>query len=289
MAMTKRIRTIGLCVLAALALTGLLASTAQAKHQNTGPIKFTAASTAAPSFEPEGAGEVACASETATGEITTAVSGHETDVFTGCATEGKQCSSAGQPAGTIKTEELATETGYINKAGGEAGTDFKAASGEFVAKFDCAGSLPDIYMALKESVIGRIEPTNVIATTRESSLKGSLARQEVERFEGAAKETLLFEVSTNGQVGFEKGEFVSFTGDENLHSIVTNTEQQEARGAKIKKYADPVKVIMTGARPEYARCRKAHSARWLDASCTQKSPEKNGKLKGRYELFAVPS
>src|SRR6202007_1535884 len=100
MSVTKRIRTIGLCVVVALALVALFASTAQAKHENKGPIKFTSASTSAPSVEAEGAEEVKCESETAAGEITSAVSGHETAVFVGCATEGKPCHSAGQVAGT---------------------------------------------------------------------------------------------------------------------------------------------------------------------------------------------
>jgi hypothetical protein len=289
MAMTKRITRIAFIVVAALALAVGFGATAQAaKHQNKGPIKFTAASTAGASFESEGAGDVTCTAETAAGEITSAVSGHETQIFTGCATEGKQCQSEGQSAGTIKTEELATEIGYINRANGEVGTDFKAASGEFLMKFDCPGT-PDIYIAMKESVVGRVEPANVIATTSESSLKGALAKQEVERFEGAAKDTPLFEVSTKGQVGFEKGEFVSFTGDENLHSIATNAEQEELKGAKIKKIPDATKVITTGAHPEYARCRKTHGGRWKNTACTEKATEKNGQFKGRYELFPVPS
>jgi hypothetical protein len=282
-------RTMGLCVIAAFALTALFAATAQAKHANTGPIKFTAVSTNTPNFEPEGAGEVTCASETAAGEITTAVSGHMTAVFVGCATEGKQCNSAGEPEGTIKTEELKTETGYINKAKGEVGTDFKAASGEFYAKFDCPGT-PDIYIAVKESVIGRLEPPNVLATTSTWDLKGSLARQEVEKFgSSGSKDTLVFEVSTKGQAGWEIGEFVSFGGVENVDSITTYSEQEEHKGKKINKYPDAAEVITTGAQPEYVRCRRAKQAKWSNAVCTEKAIEKHGRFKGKYELIPVPS
>jgi hypothetical protein len=287
MAMTKRIRTIGLCVIAAFALVALFAATAQAKHENKGPIKFTSASTSAPSFEMEGAEEVTCTSETAAGEITTATSGRLKPVFVGCATEGKQCQSAGQAEGTVVTEELATETGYINRANGEVGTDFKPAAGEFYAKLDCPGT-PDIFIAIKESVIGSL-PANVIATSSESVLKGALARQEIERFESGPKDTLLFQVSTKGQAGWEKGEFVEFTGDENLTSVVTNSEQTEPRGKKIKAYPDPAEVITTGAKPEYARCRKAKASKWKNPACTEQANQKNGKFKGKYELFPVPS
>ena len=285
--MAKRIRTTGLCALAILALAALFAASAQAKHENKGPVKFTAASTSAPSFEAEGAGEVACTSASAAGEITSAVSGEMTAVFAGCATEGKPCHSTGEPEGTVKTEELKTETGYINRANGEVGTVSKAASGVY-AEFDCPGT-PDIFVAVKESVIGRLEPVNVLSTGSESLLKGSLERQEVERFEVGPKHTLIFQVSTKGQAGFEKGEFVEVGGDENLHSVATYAEQEEAKGAKIKKFPDSIKVVMTGAQPEYVRCRKAKSAKWKDAACTEKATEKNGKFKGRYERFPVPS
>jgi hypothetical protein len=285
----KRIRSIGLTFIAALALASLFAASAQAtKHVNNGPLKFTATSSA-PSFEPEGAGEVTCTSGTAAGEITTAVSGHMTAVLTGCATEGQQCHSAGQPEGTIATEELATELGYINRTNGEVGTEFKPASGEFFAKFDCPGT-PDIYIALKEAVIGRLEPVNVVATSGALNLKGALARQEVEKFQGGAKHTLLFEVSTEGQAGFEKGEFISFGGVQTVDWMTSNSEQEEAaRGNKIKRFPDAAKVITTGTQPEYARCRKAKQGKWRDAACTVKAVEKNGKFKGRYELFPVPS
>jgi hypothetical protein len=288
-AVIKRIRTLSLCAIAAFVLASLFAASAQAKHQNAGPVKFTAASTNMPSFEPEGAGEVTCTSELASGEVTSAVSGHMTATFTGCATEEKPCSSAGQPEGTIKTEELKTEIGYISKAKGEVGTDYQPASGEFYAKFDCPGN-PDIYIAIKESVIGRLEPANVMTTTSKTDLKGSMARQEVEKF-GAfgPKDTLLFQVSTEGQAGWEKGEFVSFGGVENVDLTTINSEQEEPRGRKVKKYADPVKVSTTGPKPEYMRCRKAKEAKFKNAACTEKAAEKNGKFRGRYEAFAVPS
>lgn len=285
----KRTRTIGLAFIAALALAALFAAAAQAtKHVNNGPLKFTATSSA-PSFEPEGAGEVTCTSGSAAGEITTAASGHMTAVLTGCSTEGQQCHSAGEPEGTIAIEELATVLGYINRTKGEVGTEFKPATGEFVAKFDCPGT-PDIYIAIKEDVIGRLEPVNVVATTGALNLKGALARQEVEKFQGGPKRTLLFEVSTEGQAGFEKGEFIAFGGVQTVDWMTSNSEQEEvARGSKIKRYPDAAKVITTGAQPEYARCRKAKQGKWKNTACTEKAAEKNGKFKGRYELFPVPS
>jgi hypothetical protein len=283
----KRTRTIGLSFLAALSVTASFTATAQAKHVNTGPIKFTASANA-PSFEPEGAGEVTCASGTAAGEITTAVGGHLTAVLTGCATEEKQCQSAGEPAGTIKIEELATELGYISAAKGEVGTLFKPAAGEFDTQFDCPGT-PDIYIAVKESVIGRLEPVNVTGTSGELNLKGSLARQEVEKFQSGLKHTLLFEVSTEGQAGFEKGEFISFGGVQTVDWMTANSEQVETRGSRTKTYPDAAKVITTGAQPEYARCRKAKQGKWKNATCSEPAKFKGGKFTGKYELFPVPS
>jgi hypothetical protein len=291
----KRIRTISLWVIAALALTGSLAASAQARHVNRGPIKFTASSMNAPNFEPtlepEGAGIVTCASETAAGEITTSVGGPLTAVFTGCGSESKPCTSEGEPAGTIKTEALDSEIGFINRATGEVGTDFKPASGEFLVKFDCSGK-PDIYFAIKQSVIGRLEAPSGMTTTSTFKFKGSLARQEVEEFEGAPKDTMLFQISTRGKKGWEEKLFVEFGGALNLESIMTTSPQQEPRGkngTKIKNFPDGLEVVANGGRPEYARCRKAKLAKWRNAACTEHAVAKRGVFHGHFELFPVPS
>jgi hypothetical protein len=292
-AVLKRIRTISTMLIAALALTGSLAASAQARHVNTGPIKYTASSMNTPNFEPtlepEGAGIVTCASETAVGEITTSVGGPLTAIFTGCGSETKPCTSEGEPTGTIKTEELDSEIGFINRANGEVGTDFKPASGEFLVKFDCPGK-PDIYFAIKQSVIGRLEAPSGMTTTSTFKFKGSLARQEIEAFEGAPKDTMLFQVSTRGKKGWEEKLFVEFGGDLNLESIMTTTPQQAPTvGGKLKSYPDGVEVVATGGRPEFARCRKARLAKWRNAACTEHAVEKRGKFHGHFELFPVPS
>jgi hypothetical protein len=292
-AMIKRIRTMGLLVIAALALAGSLAASAQARHIDTGPIKYTASSMNAPNFEPtlepEGAGIVKCASESAAGEITSSVGGPLTAVFTGCVSETKTCTSEGEPAGTIKTEELESELGFINRAKGEVGTDFKPASGEYLVKFDCPGK-PDIFFAIKQSVIGRLEAPGGVTTTATFKFKGSLARQEVEAFEGAPKDTMLYQVSTRGKKGWEEKLFVEFGGDLNLESIMTTSPQEAPTvGGKMKSYPDGVEVVATGGRPEYARCRKARLGKYRDAACTQHAVEKRGKFHGHFELFPVPS
>jgi hypothetical protein len=291
-AITKRGKKVGLCVIASFAFAAVLVAPAQAKHMNTGPIKFTAVSTSAPSFEPETTVEtVKCASGTAAGEITSATSGHLTAVFVGCETEGKKCTSAGASVGTIQTEALATETGYINRVTGEVGTNFKPASGEFYAQFDCPGT-PDYYVAIKQSVIGRLEPANTMSTTIESVLNHGekTAFQEIERFEGTSKQTLLFQVSAKGKAGWERGEFIPNTGGaQNVDWKTSNSEQQETKGTKIKKFPDEAKVITTGTQPEYVRCRKAHAAKWRNSACSERATEKHGKLNGHFELFPVPS
>ena len=294
-AVIKRIRTLGLWVIAALALTGSLAASAQAaRHVNKGPVKFTSSSMNAPNFEPtlepEGAGIVKCASETGAGEITTSFGGPLTAIFTGCTTETKTCTSEGQPAGTIKTEELDSELGFINRANREVGTDFKPASGEYLVKFDCPGK-PDIYFAIKQSVIGRLEAPSGMTTTATFKFKGFLARQEIEEFEGGPKDTMLFQVSTRGKKGWEEKLFVEFGGDLNLESIMTTSPQQAPTvGGKLKSYPDALEVISpTGGRPEFARCRKANLAKYRDSACTQHAVEKRGHFHGHFELFPVPS
>jgi hypothetical protein len=51
---------------------------------------------------------VECAASTGAGVITGTKTGVETDVFTGCQTQGFKCTSEGQQAGTITTFPMAT-------------------------------------------------------------------------------------------------------------------------------------------------------------------------------------
>jgi hypothetical protein len=276
----KRIRIVGLCLVAAFALSAIVATSAMAaKHENKGPIKYKSSSGIA-FLEIEGGGKVECKTSTAAGEITSATAGTVTATFVGCETLEKKCASAGQTAGTIVTNLLATSTGYVNKAKAEVGTDFKPASGEVLAEFTCKGAAPPtVVNRVKGSVIGRLAPPNEMSTTSKSDLKNSGGKQEVEKFEGGPKDTLIAEISVEG------GPFSKAGGIQNVDSVVENTPQEVKKGKKTEKFADFAEVKTGGASPEYGRCRASKKGKYKDGNCTEKV---SGKTKGKFEFNPVP-
>jgi hypothetical protein len=77
------------------------------KYEEAGP-GYTS-STGAATLEVQGTGyAVECAASTGVGEITGTKTGVETDVFTGCETDGVKCTSESEQEGTIKTFPMAT-------------------------------------------------------------------------------------------------------------------------------------------------------------------------------------
>jgi glycine cleavage system H lipoate-binding protein len=263
------------------ALGAIVAVGAQAKAKPiTGPIKFTAESKEAFLELEGGAGKVTCKASKSAGEITTPTSGTVIATFTGCETEGKKCNSKGQAAGTIVTEPLKTVAGYINKAKGEAGTSFEAASGSkgsgYNAIFDCPGT-PNIENRVKGSVIGRIEPANVMSTTSKSVLKNNGGKQEIEKFEGAEKDTLISEIFVEGK------KYVEVGGVQNQTSEVFNTPVETKKGKKVKQTPDPAELKTGGATPEYGRCEAKKKGKYTDGNCQTVAPPK----KGKYEWYPV--
>jgi hypothetical protein len=135
-----RIRIMGLCLVAAFALSALAASgasasptywvCAKASPKNTGNwAEKTCQTLASPEgtgkyelipaanvsytsksktveLETPGVGTVVCKKSADVGTIVDETSDKDVVTFSSCATSGKKCTSAGEPAGTIKTFEL---------------------------------------------------------------------------------------------------------------------------------------------------------------------------------------
>jgi hypothetical protein len=276
----KRISMMGLSLVAAFALSALVAGGAlAAKHVNSGPLKYKSTSGIA-FLEVEGGGKIECKVSNATGEYTTSTSGTVTATFESCETIGKKCTSAGQASGTIVTKLLATEIGYTSGKTA-VGSDFKPASGEFNAEFACPGS-PALSIRVKGSVIGKLEPPNVSSTESKSTLKNSGGKQEIEKFEGGAKDTLVSETSVEG------GPFAAAGGIQNVTSSVVNTEQEAKKGKKVLKFADPSEVKTGGATPVLGRCRPSKKkGKFTEANCLTEEPV--GDPDGNWEFFPVPS
>jgi hypothetical protein len=284
----KRISMMGLCLIAAVALSALVASSAlAAKHVNVGPLKFTSVNENAPHLEIKGAGEVLCKSDTATGEVTTAQLGTVTAFFHGCESASKKCTGVlNGVEGDITTNLLTITLGYINKAKAEVGTEFKPHSGTYNAEFECPGS-PDLFNKVKGAVIGRVTPSNVSEVVSKSDLKKSGTEQEVQKFEGGPVDHLISEISTTGK----GGPFVEDEGIQNADSKQTNTEQEAKKGKKILHFADPAEIKTGGASPEYGRCRASKKkGKFEDSNCTVPTVEtKPGDPDGLWEFFPIPS
>jgi hypothetical protein len=273
----KRIAVIGLALVAIFAMSA--ASASAAKIIIKGPAPFTATSGLS-KLSTIGLPEIECKSSTAVGSLTSATKGEVTVTFKACETQGKKCGNT--EAGTIQTKLLETTVGWINKAKGEAGVDFigkvggeKTKGAE--AEFECEG----LSVAVKGSVIGRSTPTNTMSTEGKVTLIGKNGEQEIEKFEGGLKDTLITEASSipgveapsaQNQVGTEKFDELTFP-----------------KGKKTVKVPDPVELntVNNPATPEQGRCQKAKHAKYSDSNCSVIAAEKNGVKKGKFEFEPI--
>jgi hypothetical protein len=141
-------------------------------------------------LETPGVGAVECSSSKSTGTVTGPKNINKIVVeYKGCTSNGKKCNSTGAKAGTIKTNTLKGEIGYIEggKAAHEVGADIKPESGTNLAEFECEGVKIETY----GSVIGRVKPVNTFSKTSELIFKGtSGGGQEIKKLEGQPEDTL---------------------------------------------------------------------------------------------------
>jgi hypothetical protein len=278
----KRIRIMGLCLVAAFAGGAVGAASAQAEaHTDTGNVAIDSSSGIATLST--SSATVQCKTSTDEGEVTSATTDVEVITFEQCETLAKKCNSIGQAAGTIVTNLLATEVGWINKAKGEVGVDFKPQAGTFLMEFECPGS-PQVTFKITGSVIGLVGAINVMTVTNTETFTGSGFAQAVQKFEGGPKDTLVSEVSAGGP-------------PTQLETLLQNTATIENDEKETHTplndpdfYPDPSEIgtVQSGT-PEYGRCRKAggNSRNYKDPNCTQKEPI--GDPDGKWEWFPVPS
>jgi len=273
----KRIAILGLALVAVFAIAA--ASASAAKIVIHGPAPFTASSGLS-KLSTEGLPEIECKTSSATGSLTSATKGEVTVTFHECATEGKKCGNVSP--GNIQTKLLETTVGWINKAKGEAGVDFIGKAGGETGKgaeaeFECEG----LSVAVKGSAIGRSTPTNVMATEGKVTLVGKNGKQEIEKFEGGLKDTLITEASL--LPGSELPSAQNQTATESFDEL------EFPKGKKFVKVADPVQLntINNPATPEQGRCQKTKHAKFKDSNCTELAEEKNGILKGKYAFVPI--
>lgn len=162
----KRMRVVGVCLVAVLAVGAATATAASALPEFTGPFPKTFTSTSKASlFETVGGTKTKCTADTNTGAITGPQSGEIQITFTGCKLGKTPCNTPGAVPGTIVTNALSLTIGYINKAKKVVGADLvEPTSGAGFLAYGCG---PLIFVRVQGSVIGRIRPINKLVTPAE--------------------------------------------------------------------------------------------------------------------------
>jgi hypothetical protein len=155
---------------------------------------------------PKVGGVVECKSFKDIGSIATPTTENKVvSTFTSCTSLGKKCTSPAAKAGSIVTNNLAGELGYINKAKKEVGVLLKAETGSVLAEFNCEG----LEIVTTGSVIGT--QTGDINTFSKSSTNTFAVNgeglQQIKNFEGGANHELLSLI--NGSGPFPSGQEAS--------------------------------------------------------------------------------
>jgi hypothetical protein len=168
----KRIRIIGLALVAVLALSAVVASAASAALPefvaSKFPVKFTLTSGAG-LLETVGGRQVKCTSDSGSGEILNAKETKNTVVkFKGCTAKGPfgtlECQS-GSTKGEIVTKKVKGLLVYDNKAEKKAAILGEGEeTGAFFAEFTCTGVLVEEKMKVKGNALGLITPVNTKST-----------------------------------------------------------------------------------------------------------------------------
>jgi len=273
----KRLSVLGLCVVASFAFSVLAASSAFAKKAEHGELVLAASGGPAHLGTPKAT--ITSTNNTGTGNITSASGGTAVNTFDGVEIEstGLKCNSAGKTGGVVETKELTENTGWIDKSKGEAGVDFKAASGEFLAEFACEGGLS---AKVRASVIGAAGPieTSALAGTLKLTQNGSGLENKPEKFEGGTRDVL--ESETSAAPG------VFSTSVQVQEDTISN--HGNASVCKLKKGVESCKptnweMSGKGATPEFGRCdKKGAGTKYSDTNCTIPN------VKGKYGFVPVP-
>jgi len=280
----KRLSVLGLCLVAAFALSAAVASSAFAIKAEHG--EFVLLSSGGPAHLGTPKATITSTSNSGTAHITTASGGTATSKFFNVEIEttGLKCTSAGQATGTVETKLLTEEPGWISKAKNEAGVDFKPASGEFLAEFSCEGG---ISAKVRNSVIGHVTPLNTAGTEQKLNLIADETGKEnsPHNFEGGSKDTLESELSSapgvfSGSVQVQENVTVKNHGNS---SVCKKKLKKGVETEKCKVPASGEFYTLAGPKPEFGRCdKKGAGTKYSDNNCTIANE------KGKYGFVPVP-
>jgi hypothetical protein len=270
----KRFSVFGLCLVAMLAFGAFVASSAFAKGE-TGELFLLSKGGPAHLGTPKAT--ITSLTNEGVGHIASATSGTATSNFKGVEIEstGLKCTSAGKKSGEVETKLLTESTGWISKVKNEAGVNFKAAVGEYLAEFACEGG---IAAKVRASVIGHVTPLNTPGLSTELNLiaDGTGKANSPHEFEGGTKDVLESELSSAPGL---------FSESVQVQEHVTVTNHGNSTVCKTKKGVEKCKPAnaefntAVGPTPEFGRCVKGKV--YTDAACTTLPV---GKAKGKFKF-----
>jgi len=262
----KRFTVFGLCLMASLVLSALVAVGAQAKKPEHGPLIVTSLNGLS-EFGGGGKGALHSPEAKGGGEFKSPTEGTATSTFVGVELEstGLKCTTAGEAAGTVKTDLLKESTGWIKKPT-EAGVVFSPAPpGTELAKFNCGGVAE---FSVTGSVIGQISPLNVTAPSSQLNLRpnGGKTANAPSTWEQDG-ETHVLKSSVNGggaTESYQQQENVTVTnhGDASVCKVTK-------KGEKCKPNPAEINTVIIPGRPQLGRCeKKAAGTKYSDTNCT---------------------
>lgn len=217
-----RIKTMGLCLLAAFLVAAVAVSSASAAlpeykvcakatkvgKEYTGKYSDKACTTTTtggkyelvsgtgkkPGFkaksgpsklETPGVGTTECKSSKSTGEFSGSKEVKKVITeFKTCTSLGKKCQSTGAKAGTIITDASSGTLGYISKTPLKVGVVLSPETGTYLAQFECEGAQIRSLGSLVGEVKGNV---NTISKSFSLSFKSKEGHQEFTHFEGGAE------------------------------------------------------------------------------------------------------
>ena len=220
---TRHIKTLVLALVAVFVMSAIAVSAASAAlpefvpKSGAFPVKFTSSSGAG-FLLTKAKHEVKCTADSNVGEITNAKKVAKVVVtFTGCEEPALKvkCNTAKQAAGTIVTNELKGEIGYLNAAKTLVGLSLEPAAttgARLFAEFECTSlekiKVGEAASAGHDSVIGEIQPPyKVFSKTAELKyvcVSGKPGEQEWRSFSGGALDYLETKGGTVVTFGYEE-------------------------------------------------------------------------------------
>jgi hypothetical protein len=186
----KRIRIIGLAIVAALAISALASASAFAALPEwfkggkviAAAVKVTGTGGAG-TLETIGGKKVTCTSDSSEGEITPPKNAANVVVtYKGCESAGVKCNTAGKAAGEVVTNKVGGELVYVDAGKTKVGLLLKPATGTEFAKFECTAF---VKVTVTGEVIGQAKPLNIEQNTGELVFKQTKGVQEFRQIEGA--------------------------------------------------------------------------------------------------------